>query len=188
MSQSSPDYPGKCVSKTPVVGELLDPEDKRAAFDSERSARLLSYWLDSVFEIPGLGWRFGLDPIIGLVPVAGDVATALVSLYILSLAIQLRVPSSTVARMTVNVGIDYVLGSIPLVGRVFDFAWKANRMNVKLLDRALATPVHERGRQTIWDWIVIASVLALLVGMFIGSIALAVLLATWIAQGIKRLR
>jgi hypothetical protein len=90
--------------------------------------------------------------------------------------------------MTVNVGIDYVLGSIPLVGRVFDFAWKANRMNVKLLDRALATPVHERGRQTIWDWIVIASVLALLVGMFIGSIALAVLLATWIAQGIKRLR
>jgi hypothetical protein len=168
-----------------VTGDLLDAEDPRAAkwqIDKQRMAKLLSYWMDNAFEIPGLGWRFGLDPIIGLFPIVGDLATTLISLYILSLATQLQIPRITVARMTLNLAIDYVLGSIPLIGNIFDFAWKANDRNMHLLERALAMPELERRTQTIWDWLFMAGILALVIAMFVGSIVLAILVAGWIAR------
>jgi hypothetical protein len=173
--------------ESPVVGELLDAEDKyetQLRANNERWARLLSFWTDSAFEIPGIGWRFGLDPLVGLLPIAGDLVTTLVSFYILTLATRLRVPRITIARMTLNVAIDYVIGSIPLVGNIFDFAWKANQRNVQLLERALATPVHERRTQTIWDWLFVAGVMALLVAVLVGSILLTVSLAAWIFKAI----
>jgi uncharacterized protein DUF4112 len=174
---------------SPVAGELLDADDRREPQlrpVNEQWAKLLSYWMDSAIEIPHLGWRFGLDPIIGLVPIAGDLATTLVSFYILSLAVQLRIPRSTMARMALNVGIDYVLGAIPLVGNVFDFAWKANQRNMQLLERAAAAPVHERRRQTILDWLMIGGVVVLLVAGFVGSIMLAVWLVTWFGKTVIR--
>jgi hypothetical protein len=170
------------TAQPPLVGELLDA-DKRPAqsgFRDEQWARLLSYWTDSVFEVPGLGWRFGLDPLIGLVPIVGDLASTAVSFYILSLAAHYGVSRSTLARMSLNVGIDYVLGSIPLVGNVFDFAWKANQRNMLLLERALAAPAHDRRRQTFVDWLIIGGMLALLIAGFVGSIAFAIILANWI--------
>jgi hypothetical protein len=190
MRQPAPRDLASQTSQPPVAGELLGPEelpDRRSRTSNEQWAKLLSFWTDSVFEVPVLGWRFGLDPIIGLVPVVGDLATTAMSFYILSLAIQAGVPRSTMARMTLNAGIDYVIGSIPLIGNVFDFAWKANRRNMQLLERALATPAHERRRQSMWDWLIIGGVMALLLAVFIGSIALAIWLAAWTSEAFRRL-
>jgi hypothetical protein len=171
----------------PVEGELLGPEDEQEAQlhqAKQQWAKLLSFWTDSVFEIPGLGWRFGLDPIIGLVPIVGDLATTVVSFYILTLATQLQVPRTTIARMSLNVAIDYVIGSIPLLGNVFDFAWRANHRNIQLLERALASRAPGRIRQTIWDWLFIAGVIALLVAILVASIWLAVALVVWLARAL----
>jgi hypothetical protein len=169
-------------SGSPLTGELLDAEvpPTRRDIQNQRLARLLSFWTDSVFEIPGLGWRFGLDPLVGLVPIVGDLASTAVSFYILSLAAHFGVSRGTLLRMTLNVGIDYVLGSIPLIGNVFDFAWKANQRNMVLLERALAAPAHERRRQTIVDWFIIGGMMAVLVAAFVGSISFAILLAKWV--------
>jgi hypothetical protein len=78
-----------------------------------------------------------LDPIIGLIPGVGDMIGAVLSGYIVLEAIHAEVPTFTLARMLVNVGIDTVLGSIPALGDVFDAAWKSNMMNVALLERHL---------------------------------------------------
>lgn len=166
----------------PVEGELLfdlagDPQGNRRIW-----LKLLSSWTDNVFEVPGLGWRFGLDPIVGLVPVVGDLASAAISFYILTVAAQMRVPRSTLARMGLNLGIDYVVGSIPLLGNVFDFVWKANQRNMKLLERHLAAPPRERTRQGVWDWLVLGSIGIVLLGVFIGSVACAILIASWLAR------
>jgi hypothetical protein len=146
--------------------------------------KLLSIWTDTVFEIPGLGWRFGLDPLIGLVPVVGDVASAAVSLYILSVAAHMQLPRVTLARMMLNVGVDYLVGAIPFVGNIFDFGWKANYWNAQLLERALAAPASERRRQTIWDTLFVGGMMAILVAGFIGSLVAAVWIANWIVNRI----
>ena len=167
----------------PVQGELVvDDDNGGRQVDRRVWLKLLSTWTDNVFEVPGLGWRFGLDPIIGLVPVAGDLASAILSFYILSVAAQMQVPRSTLVRMGMNVGLDYFLGSIPIVGNVFDFVWKANHRNMQLLERHMAAPPSERARQGIWDWILIGLLGAGLLAAFVGSIAAAILLAGWLAR------
>src|SRR5689334_14479749 len=92
--------------------------------------------LDDAVRIPGTSIRFGLDPILGaLLPAAGDAVSAVGSLALLLLALKYRVPTSTLARMLLNVLLDTLLGAIPVVGDVFDVAWKANRRNLELLER-----------------------------------------------------
>jgi len=164
----------------PLQGELLTddaPAGRQLWAAKTYLARAISKWSDTVFEIPGLGWRFGLDPIIGLIPVAGDFATSLVSLYILSLAAEARVPRGTMLRMGLNVAIDYFVGSIPIVGNVFDFAWRANYRNMQLLERAMAAPPDERRRQSRADWLILGGILAALVALLIASIVMAILIA-----------
>jgi hypothetical protein len=99
----------------------------------ERRLRWLAWAMDSAFEVPGTRWRIGWDAIIGLAPGVGDAVTSAVSLYIVYEAARLGVPKWTLARMLANVGIDFVLGSLPLVGDVFDAAWKANQKNLRLM-------------------------------------------------------
>ncbi len=173
-----------------VEGELLTGDERRGPevwLDKKGLAKLISVWSDSVFEVPGLGWRFGLDPIIGLVPVAGDFASALASLYILALAAEMQVPRSTMLRMGLNVAIDYFVGSIPILGNIFDFAWQANARNMQLLERAMAAPPAERRKQSLWDWLILSGLIAALVALFIGSLVMAILIAGWIAGWIARL-
>src|SRR5688572_25319700 len=102
MSRSNSLLPDHNAPK-PVVGELVFDDDGGRQADRRIWLKLLSTWTDNVFEVPGLGWRFGLDPIIGLVPVAGDLVSAVLSFYILSVAAQMRVPRSTLVRMGMNV-------------------------------------------------------------------------------------
>lgn len=95
--------------------------------------RRLAYLLDDRFSIPGTRYRIGLDGLVGLVPGIGDAVTTVLALYIVLEARRLGVPVAKLARMGLNVGVDAVLGAVPLVGDLFDVAWKANRRNLALL-------------------------------------------------------
>lgn len=107
----------------------------RAALERARSASTL---LDEAIRIPGIGYRIGIDPIIGLLPVSGDAVGAVLSLYIVAESARLGVPRKTLARMLVNIGVDTVGGSIPIAGSLLDVVWKANERNVSLLENHLA--------------------------------------------------
>jgi len=100
-----------------------------------RMGRLLALaqLMDNAFEIPGLRVRIGLDPLIGLIPAAGDAISAAVSLYIVWEASRLGATRKQVAMMLVNVALDAVIGSVPGLGDVFDVAFKANVRNLAML-------------------------------------------------------
>ena len=98
----------------------------------ERLARL-EHLFDRAYRLPGTDFRFGLDGILGLLPGIGDAATALVSSVIVADAWKSGARKRTIARMAKNVGVDFLIGSIPLVGDLFDFGYKANTKNIKLL-------------------------------------------------------
>jgi hypothetical protein len=101
--------------------------------------RLLSRLLDEQFRIPGTTYRVGLDGLLGLIPGVGDAAGALLSTYIVYEAIRLGAPSTVLLRMLANIGIDTVGGAIPVVGDIFDMAWKTNKKNAALLHAYLAS-------------------------------------------------
>jgi hypothetical protein len=104
-----------------------------------KRVRLLSRLLDEQFRIPGTTYRVGLDGLLGLLPGIGDAAGALLSTYIVYEAIRLGVPKTLLLRMVANIGIDTVGGAIPVVGDIFDVAWKANKKNAALLHAYLAS-------------------------------------------------
>src|SRR6185503_13930024 len=97
--------------------------------------RALRRWLDEAFRVPGTSFRFGWDPIIGLVPWAGDLVTALLSLAIITQGHRMRLPRVVQLRMLLNVVIDIAFGVIPFVGDVADLFWKSNSKNMALLER-----------------------------------------------------
>lgn len=110
-----------------------DAPDQTALRSLERLASLM----DDRFRIPGTPIRLGLDGLVGLVPGVGDLATGLVGLYVIYLAHQQGAPPALLARMLGNVAADAVIGSVPVLGDLFDFGFKSHRRNVKLLRRHL---------------------------------------------------
>ena len=136
----------------------------------------LSRWLDEVFQVPGTIFRFGLDPLLSLIPVAGSAVPAVLGSTILFDAIRLRTPLPVLARMVANYGIDWVIGSIPVIGNVFDFAWRSNTKNLKLLERTLADRDQVR-RATVKYWI---TALALVVGSLIGLLVFSIAVVLWL--------
>jgi hypothetical protein len=138
----------------------------------------LAHWLDSVFEIPGIRVRFGLDALLGLLPGVGDTASALASVYILQAATKFGVPRITLARMTLNIGIDLLVGAIPIVGDLFDVYWKANQMNVELLRRHFkANPMTERSIRRS-DTLFVGGMIALIVVLLFASVTGAYFILT----------
>ena len=91
--------------------------------------------LDAQFRVPGTTFRFGLDPIAGLIPGGGDLLTGFFSVMILVHAVRLRVPKIVIGRMLVNAGLDMLAGLIPIAGDLFDAGYKANLRNMALLER-----------------------------------------------------
>ena len=114
---------------------LWSPQDEARL----KRVRLLSRLLDEQFRIPGTTQRMGIDGLLGLIPGVGDAAGALLSAYILYEAIRLGAPTSVLLRMVANIGIDTVVGAIPVMGDIFDIAWKANKKNAALLHAYLAS-------------------------------------------------
>ena len=147
----------------------------------ERDTRLIQLrrfasWLDAGFTVPGTAVRFGLDPIIGLVPGFGDAAGAVLSTWILAEAVRRAVPRTTVVRIAANIAIDAVAGGVPLLGDLFDVAWKANLRNVELLERHAADPVRARGADRLFVAVLGASV----VGLTVAVGVMSALVARWL--------
>ena len=138
----------------------------RAAGDEpvDKHLERLSYLLDRSIKIPGTNFRFGLDPIISLLlPVGGDLISAGMSAYIVILSVRHGLPKIVITRMVFNVAADFIIGSIPLIGDVFDFAWKSNDKNMRLLNRYASG--EKRSFWSDWAWVfVLFGVLALLMG------------------------
>jgi hypothetical protein len=118
---------------------LLNVHQRMSHQDLKSSQRLqrLSWLLDECIRLPG-GWRIGLDGIVGLVPGVGDAMAALVSSYFVWTAYRVGAPGRVLRRMSMNILLELVLGSVPLVGDLFDFAFKANVRNYRLLEEYLS--------------------------------------------------
>ena len=144
---------------------------------NQRGLELLRRWariFDSAFRIPGTRITFGLDPIIGLIPGIGDLSSPIFSLFIIWHAAKLRVPRVVIARMVLNALIDGLVGAIPLVGDLFDFAWKASAWNLALLERH-AMPGTPARRS---DWIFVA----LCVGVVVAVALIPLAIAVWLLR------
>ncbi|HEY9861375.1 MAG TPA: DUF4112 domain-containing protein [Candidatus Obscuribacterales bacterium] len=99
--------------------------------------RKLSRLMDTAIRIPGIGFRIGLDPIIGLIPGAGDLVSTAFSAYIIFLAARFKLPAPVLYRMVFNSGLEAVVGSVPLIGDLFDAFYKSNIRNLALLEQHL---------------------------------------------------
>ncbi|MDJ0695865.1 DUF4112 domain-containing protein [Mastigocoleus sp. MO_188.B34] len=100
--------------------------------------RKLSRLMDSSIRLPGTKFRIGLDPIIGLIPGAGDLISAIFSAYIILLATRLSIPTRDLGQMVFNVGLEAIVGTIPLVGDLFDAFYKSNIRNLEILEQHLS--------------------------------------------------
>lgn len=161
---------------------------RRPEIEIDESLGRLSWLMDDLIRVPGVGWRFGLDALVGLIPGLGDTATSLVSFYILASAVRYGVPKVTLLRMGMNLGIDYLVGSLPLVGDFFDAWWKSNQRNVALLSQRATVSASEARQGEISDWLFVGFIILLLIGMAVGaavvSLFLLVLIANQLSQGL----
>jgi len=130
--------------------------------DDIRRARALARALDSAVGIPGTPIRIGLDAVLGLIPGAGDVAGAVLSGYIVLAAVRAGAPSPVIWRMLANIGMDTLVGSVPVIGDVFDVAYKSNIRNVELLERYASQPVAVTKRSKRMFALVIAALIVLI--------------------------
>jgi hypothetical protein len=149
--------------------------------DRTRRIDLLRRWsrlMDSAYRVPGTAIRFGWDPIVGLVPGVGDVATASFAVTILYHAYRLGVPRVVIARMALNSLADVMVGLVPFAGDVADIAWKSNAMNLALLER------HERPgvKPSSGDW----AVVLLAIAVIGGALALVLLSVATVAYTVLR--
>lgn len=147
-----------------------DPRQRQAAVRAR--LKRLAWLLDSAIPLPG-GYRIGLDGLIGLIPGLGDVIAALLSSYIVVEAARLRVPGSVLLRMGLNVALELVVGAVPVLGDLFDFAFKANERNVRLLEASLGPPEQVKALRRRSRWAV-AAALAVPVLVILGALAVVV--------------
>jgi len=166
------------------AGDAIGPRAR--SVEVEQSLERLGWLMDDLFRIPVLGWRVGLDAVVGLIPGVGDTATTLASLYILTSAVRYRVPKVTLLRMGLNLGIDYVMGSLPLVGDLFDAWWKSNQMNIDLLRKRATVSPSEAREGKISDWLFVGLIILLLVGLAVGAALVSVFLLLLIAGLISK--
>jgi len=113
--------------------------------------RRLTRLMDTAFRVPGLGLKVGFDPIIGLIPGVGDLIATIISAYIIILATQFRLPKGLLGTMIMNVALEFVVGTIPLFGDIFDAYFKSNVRNLDLLEKHLATVAPNLQAEDNWD-------------------------------------
>lgn len=142
--------------------DLKSPSENRLV-----QLQRLSHLLDNAIAIPGTDYRVGLDPLLGLLPGAGDVAGTAFSAYIVIQAARWKLPAATLLRMLGNVCMDWLVGTLPVLGDFFDVGWKSNARNVALLEDHLASP---KASQAADRWVVgfVFAILGLLLALSIG--------------------
>ncbi len=139
---------------------------------TRKQLQRLAWVLDSSIRLPG-GYRIGVDGIIGLIPGFGDALGAGLSSYIVIKAVSLNVPIIVLIRMMINVVLELVIGVIPIIGDLFDFMYKANERNVKLINEHLDSP-HRTRRQS--RYIVLVLLLVILGMVVLATVLLVSLL------------
>ena len=164
--------------KSPVtrLRRLTPGQEQRLAL-LKQVARLL----DSAMVVPGTSFRFGLDPILGLLPGIGDIVSPLFTLGIIWQARDLGIPRIVVLRMIINTALDTLIGLVPIVGDLFDFAWKSNDKNLALLEQH----VYEERPASGGDW----TVVVVSIGVVLIIAAVPFLLVGWLlnqAAGLLR--
>jgi len=148
-------------------------------------ARLRRYadWLDSGIRIPVLGWRIGLESILGLVPGVGDATGAILGGWVVAEAVRAGARPATLIRMLINLALDAMVGAVPLVGDLFDFVWKANSRNIALLERHQHDPVKAGRADRGFVAVLVIVTAVVCVVPVIGGIYLAARLLGWLAGG-----
>ena len=169
---SIPESPG---GRTPplqeVDWEVLPPEEKRKRQGLEPLFKWLAFIMDEIIRVPGTNFRFGLDPLIGLIPGIGDTSSALVSAFALVQAVRLGVPKVLLMRMALNILVNEVVGIVPVVGDAFSFWFKSNARNYEIIKtHRLGPSVPRKG-----DWLFVISALVVLVAVVVVGIALSFL-------------
>jgi hypothetical protein len=130
----------------PLTPRLDDERERRGRLGLER-LRAITRLMDQAWGIPGTKWRFGLEPLFGLVPGLGDIAGGLIAVYGLHVARLLRAPAVIQLHMLTNIALDALVGTIPIIGDIFDFVYKAQTRNLAMLDEWLQTP-HQAQRRS----------------------------------------
>jgi hypothetical protein len=161
------------ASRVTRIKRLTPGQQQRLA-----ALRRMSRLLDSAYQVPGTSYRIGLDPILGLVPGLGDLISPLFTIALLWQGRDLNLPRVVQLRMLFNVAIDTVVGMVPIAGDLFDFAWKANDMNMALIERHAA---DERAASA-GDWIFVLGLTLLLLLVA----AIPFVLVAWIFSAVPR--
>ncbi|HZS47487.1 MAG TPA: DUF4112 domain-containing protein [Blastocatellia bacterium] len=154
---------GKAVSR---------PKDAKVEHELEQLSRIM----DTYFRIPVLGWRFGLNFIIDLIPGVGDWATSIVALVILVAAVRYRVSKVTLLRMGLNIAIYFVIGLLPFIGDLLDAWWKPNRRNLSLLESRATVFGPDAKKARTSDWLFVGFIVLCLLGMLAGSLVVTYLI------------
>ena len=144
--------------------------------------RRISKLLDNAIAIPGTKFRFGLDPILGLLPGGGDTITGGISAYIVVEAARMGVPREILGKMVGNILIDSFAGTIPVIGDLFDVGWKSNVKNIELLEKHLDLTEFNEGNRpnpTLSDRLFIVGLILLLILIVVGFATIAFFTVTW---------
>jgi len=161
----------------PDSSSQFSPIDPDAKAPTLRRLRQLSRVLDKAITIPGTEVSVGLDPLLGLLPVGGDVLALIFSGYIILEAARLGASKATLGRMILNIIIDSLVGSLPVAGDLFDFAWKSNEYNIKLLEEHLKS---HRSTQKADTWFVLLVLFGLLlIGIVLITIPVILISTLW---------
>ncbi|HEV7905990.1 MAG TPA: DUF4112 domain-containing protein [Pyrinomonadaceae bacterium] len=169
------------------AASTLTPERRHSQVEIEQSLDQLSRWMDGIFRVPGTGWRFGLDAIVGLIPGIGDTATTIVGFYILAAGVRYRVSKVTLLRMGLNIGVDYIFGAIPVLGDLFDAAWKSNQKNVELLRQRATVNAADAHKGRLSDWLFVGLVMLCLLALLVGSIMILWFILRFLADAFATL-
>jgi len=135
---------------------------------AERRIGWVAHLLDDLVAVPGTRSRIGLDPIVGLIPFVGDFVTMLVAAWIVGEAARFRLPRVVLARMSINVVVDFAIGLVPLVGDLVDFGFKANTRNLELFHRHAVDP----GASTAGSTAFVLGILLVILGLAWGAVLL----------------
>jgi len=125
--------------------------------------KLLSKRLDDSIKIPGTNQKFGIDAIVGIIPILGDFIGVIFSVYIMYSGIKMGVSSKIVKKMTANIAIEFIIGSIPIIGDIFDALWKANKRNVELIEEATI----ENQENYRLNYLIMASLIVLILSLIL---------------------
>ncbi len=164
--------PSRQTSVTPASSPIIS--------DQLQPVRRIARVLDDLIRIPGTNIGIGIDPLLNLIPIAGDAAGTVMGAYLLLSAVKMGVPKRILARMILNISIDALVGVIPFLGQAFDFVWKANSKNMVLLERYAINPSGTAKSSGIAVMVILVSLVLVLVGTLAFAYWLLTLLSSWL--------